>query len=392
MKNYSAKFQALLFIILLGFVSLFTDMTYQGARSITGPYLANLGASAFFISSLYGLSELIGYGARIFTGYLADKWNFYWIFIVVGYIATALTLPFLGFSYSLPLVASLILIERLGKAMRSPSRDTLLSHIGTEVGMGWRFAIQKALDRTGAMLGPLLLIFVLYFGTDYRHSFIYLLIPSILTFVTLVILFRLFPEIKNKKSDGKVNFSAVIKSQSKPFWVCIAGASCLGMGYADFPLIAFHLDRLSYVHGAGLPTVYMLAMGLSAISTLVLGRLFDRLGVYTLIFISILSAFFPALVFLGSLPLAIVGVLIWGIGMGTNESLMKSMIGNITSRRWRGSFYGIYNTAYGVSWFVGSVIIGLLYDFSLFFLVLFSTLSQLLAVPLFFWLKRIVSR
>lgn len=392
MKNHSPKFQALSFIILLGFVSLFTDMTYQGARSITGPYLASLGASAFIISSLYGFSELIGHGARLFTGYLADKWNLYWIFIVVGYLATAMTLPFLTFTHSWQIAALLILIERIGKAMRSPSRDTLLSHAGPKVGMGWGFGIHKALDRTGAMLGPFALMVVMFLGSDYRHAFIYLIIPALLAFVILIFIYRLFPEVKDGNSGIKVDFSVTIKNQTKPFWICIAATSCLAMGYADFPLIAFHLDRFSYVHGVGLPFIYMATMGLSALSVLILGRLFDRLGVYALIFIALLSSFFPALVFLGSLPLAVLGVFIWGIGMGANESLMKSMVGNITSYQWRGSFYGIFNTAYGASWFIGSVIIGLLYDVSLALLVLFATLIQLLAVPLFFWLGHVISR
>src|SRR5260221_8493562 len=179
MKDPTSKSYALVFIILIGLTSLFTDMTYQGARSIAGPYLSNLGANAAVISTLYGAGELIGHGFRVITGIIADRWRLYWLFIVLGYLLSA-AIPLLAFTYSWEAAAALILTERIGKAIRSPARDTLISHVAPRVGMGWGFGIQKALDQTGGMLGPLLIMIVLYYESNYRLAFLTLLGPTFL--------------------------------------------------------------------------------------------------------------------------------------------------------------------------------------------------------------------
>lgn len=388
MKARTPKAYALLFIILIGFTSLFTDMTYQGARSISGPYLATLGANAAIISIIAGLGELIGHGLRVITGYIADKWKIYWVFIVLGYLLNAVTIPFLAFTYSWELAAGLILTERIGKAIRAPARDTLISHMGPDVGMGWGFGIHKALDQTGGMLGPLLIMIILYYESDYRQAFLVLLGPALLTLVMLTVIYRLFPELINGKTQPE--FVITSTSRNKPFWIYLIATAGIAAGYADFPLIAFHLEKVSLLSGAGLPAVYTLSMGLSAVSSLVLGRLFDWYGIYVLMFTVALTALFPPLIFYGSFELSILGVLLWGVGMGAHESLMKSMVASLTPARWRASYFGIFNTAYGIAWFLGSVIIGLLYDVSIAYLVLFSVSAQLFAIPLFIWLKKMI--
>ena len=120
-------------------VSLLADITYEGARSITGPYLAILGANAAVVGFVAGFGELVGYGLRLVSGYLADRTGKYWTITIVGYAINLLAVPLLALADQWWLAALLIIIERMGKGMRVPSRDAMLSHAGHRMGMGWAF-------------------------------------------------------------------------------------------------------------------------------------------------------------------------------------------------------------------------------------------------------------
>lgn len=383
------KHSPMLFIVLIGLSSLFTDMTYQGARSIAGPFFSDLGANALIISTIYGAGELIGHGLRLISGYIVDRWRLYWAFIVLGYLMNALTIPFLSLAPTWQIAASLILIERIGKAIRSPARDTLIAQAGPKVGMGWGFGIHKSLDQFGAMLGPLAIMIVMFDGANYREAFATLLIPALLTMVVLTIIYKMYPDVKRDPTKN-VELLTAFELKSKPFWVYMIATSCIAAGYADFPLIAYHLHQKAIITDTGLPGVYTAAMGMSAISSLLLGKLFDRANIPTLMFTAILSSLFPLMIFYGSYLYVILGIFIWAIGMGAHESLMKSMVANITPTRWRGSFFGIFNTAYGIAWFLGSVAIGYFYEISILYLVIFSTGLQLLAIPLLIVLQHLL--
>ena len=127
---------ALKFIILLGIVSLLADMTYEGARSITGPYLAILGANAVVVGFVAGFGEFIGYALRLVSGYLSDKTRKYWAITITGYFINLLAVPLLALAGSWEIAAVLLITERMGKAFRTPARDVMLSHACSEVGQG----------------------------------------------------------------------------------------------------------------------------------------------------------------------------------------------------------------------------------------------------------------
>ena len=177
-----SKATALRFVILLGIVSLFADMTYESARSISGPYLATFGASAAVVGFVAGFGELVGYALRLISGYLADRTGKYWTITIVGYACNLLAVPLLALAGHWWVAASLMIIERIGKAIRVPSRDAMLSHAGHKMGMGWVFGLHEALDQLGAMLGPLIVAGILYFKGSYQQSFAILLIPALFSF------------------------------------------------------------------------------------------------------------------------------------------------------------------------------------------------------------------
>lgn len=383
-KEDISKRTALKFVILIGVVSLFADMTYEGARSITGPYLAILGANGAIVGFVSGFGELVGYALRLVSGYLADRTGKYWAITIVGYAFNLLAVPLLALAGHWWVAAVLMIIERMGKAMRVPSRDAMLSHAGQKMGMGWVFGLHEALDKTGAMLGPLIVAAVLYFQGGYHESFAILLIPALLALSVLGCACWLYPNPQSLEIEPD---TIKANGMDSSYWLYLTGASLIAAGYADFPLMAYHFQKTALLSPVWIPVFYSIAMGANVIAAPLLGCFYDRKGFLILILITIVSSFFAPLVFLGDFKFALVGVILWSIGVGAHESLMRAIVAQMVPKEKRGSAYGVFNMGFGIFWFLGSFFMGLIYDSSIPTLVIFSLLIQLLAVPLL-WIVR----
>jgi predicted MFS family arabinose efflux permease len=378
-----AQKHALQFILLLGVVSMFADITYEGARSITGPYLAILGANATIVGFVAGFGELIGYSIRLVSGYLTDRTKQYWLITFFGYAINLLAVPLLALTDHWPAAAVLIIFERLGKAIRTPARDAMLSYAGQSFGMGFGFGINEALDHLGAMLGPLIVALVLYTQGSYQEGFALLLLPALLALIVLVIAFR-----HNPHPEYLVINSPKIstKGMDRTFRLYIIGAALIAAGFADFPLIAYHFEKTATFPKTMVPIVYGIAMGVNALSAPFLGHWYDKRGVLILIIITAVSALFAPLVFLGGESLALLGMILWAIGLGAQESLMRAIIGNMVAIEKRATAYGVFNMAFGLFWFLGSVLMGILYDYSIAWLVLFILILEFASIP---WLIKV---
>jgi len=376
---------ALRFILLVGAVSLFADMTYEGARSITGPYLAMLGASATAVGFVAGFGELIGYAVRLASGYLSDRTGRYWAVTIFGYCVNLLAVPLLALAGSWEAAAVLIVLERMGRAIRTPARDAMLSHAAGHTGLGWGFGLHEALDQTGAVLGPLALGAILYFGGDYRVGFAVLLIPALLALSVLLAARLLYPRPRDFELSGPA-----LEGRGLPrsFWVYLAAVALIAAGYADFPLIAYHFGKAEVIAPAWIPVLYAVAMATDAIAALALGRLFDRIGLTTMVLATIGSLLAAPLAFLGGPMAAVAGMALWGVGMGAQESVMRAAIAQIAPAERRGTAYGVFNALYGAAWFAGSVLLGVLYDSSVPTLVAASMLLQAASLPVLLWLVR----
>ena len=372
--------RALRFVVLLGVVSLFADVTYEGARSATGPFLAMLGASAFAVALVSGGGELVGYVLRFWSGRLADRTRRYWTITAVGYAVNLLAVPLLALAGSWPVAATLIVVERAGKALRTPARDAMLSYATATTGRGWGFGLHEALDQVGATLGPLVVAAVALQGVGYRPAFAVLLLPALAALATLAAAWRMFPHPESLE-PASVRLSP--HGFPRRFWVYLAASCLVAVGYADFPLLAYHFGQAGIVPLGWIPALYGLAMAVDAVAALVFGRWFDRLGVRVLAVSTVLSACYAPLAFGNRLSLAIAGSVLWGIGMGAQESIMRAAIAEMTPAERRGTSYGVFNMAYGVSWFVGSALVGWLYTRSLTAIVVFVVLVQLAAAPCF---------
>lgn len=373
---------ALRFVLLVGVLSFFADFTYEGSRSILGPYLGSLQASATLIAVVTGFGELVGYALRLVSGRLADVTRQFWPITIFGYVVQMAAVPALALTQHWPSAAALIILERIGKAIRNPPRDVMLSHAGKHVGYGWVFGLHEALDQSGALAGPLLVASVLAYQGDYHRAFGLLLVPAVITLAFLLLARLLYPRPQDLEST-----SPDLHGRSLPrvFWVYLAGAALVAAGFVDYPLIAYHWSHTGVLHGSDVAIFYSVAMAVSGGGSLLFGRLFDRFGFGVLIGLTLLSAAFAPLVFLGGFWLALVGAAVWGLGMGVHESIIPAAVSHMVRPERRASAFGLFTAGYGVFWFLGSAAIGLLYDRSVAWAIAFCVATELAAIPLFVW-------
>ena len=374
----SGRSRAFQFVILFGVVNLFADLTYEGGRSVTGPFLAQLGATAAVISIVSGAAEFLGYALRAVAGYLADKTKRYWTFTFVGYAINLLAVPALALAGSWPSASVFIAAERTGRAIRRPIVQGMLSHTKGEVGGGLAFGINESLDALGATVGPLVIALVLARGGSYRAGFATLLIAAALSLVMLAITRRRYPHPQTLEAPGRADLTL-----GRSYWIWLIAAGLIGFGFVDFSLIAFHLQRTGVLQREAIPLAYATAMGVGAVGNLALGRLYDRVGMAVIVGVFLVGACFTPLVFFGRATFAFIGAALWGVNKGAQDTLFKPMIAPLIAPSRRTSAFGIFDTVFGVFWVAGSVAFGLLYDKSLTALVTLSVVTQLLSLPLF---------
>ena len=372
-----AKRHAWRAIVLFGVVSLFADITYEGARSISGPFLEGLGASAAVVGIVAGAGELIAYGLRLASGIWADRSRRYWTLAFAGYAINLLAVPLLALAGAWPVAAGLLLVERFGKALRNPSRDAIMAGAALTVGTGRGFALHEALDQIGAVTGPLVVGAAIAWGGGYRAGFAILLIPAV---VALTVLSWARVETSGLAPSSKVPHDATHEPLPRAYWFYLAGAALLAAGLADFPLVAFRLAETQVAAGTAIPLLYSAAMAADAVSALGFGWLFDRYGFGVLALAALLAVPATALAFLGALPAVILGVLLWGAALGAHESVVRAGVAQLAPAGRRGTAFGLFYAAYGGGWFVGSALMGLAYERSPLLLVALSAAFSLSAL------------
>ncbi len=373
------------FVLIIGIVNLFADMTYEGARSITGPFLGSLGASATVVGIVAGTGELFGYGLRSVAGYFADKTQRYWMIVFVGYVINMLAVPALALAGNWPVAAALIVAERTGRAIRKPAVDAMVSYAGKSIGRGWVFGLNEGLDQAGATVGPLIVALVLYLKGGYRSGFGVLLVSALFCLATLMVAHIWYPRPHELERESSTSLKA--KGFAKAYWIYLVAGALIAAGFADFSLISFHFQKAQIISQTTIPLFYAVAMGAGALTNLLLGRLFDRLGFPIVVVAFFVGALFAPLVFLGRYWLTLIGIALWGIGMGAQNSLLKAMLTSVLPVAKRSTGFGLFYAGYGIAWFLGSAAMGLLYDRSIPGLVIFSVVLQFLALPVFFFAR-----
>ena len=388
-------------IVIFGLVSLFGDIVYEGARSVNGPYLKTLGVSAAVVGFIAGLGEFIGYAIRLVSGYFADKTKAYWVFTFLGY-GMLISVPLLSLTGVWQVAALFIIMERFGKALRAPARDTLVSQASKQIGTGLGFAISEVMDQIGALTGPLILSgLFLVIGTHgneiakYQKGYSLFWIPFILVMACVTFAFIKIPN--PEKLEMAVKKAPEPDKLSKTFWLYTVFTFITTMGFVNFALIGYHFKAKNVLSDAQIPLFYAVAMAVDGIAAWFIGTHYDRLkkrsnnekaGLGALLIIPLFSIFIPVFAFSLNFTFALISAIIWGVVMGIHETIMKSAIADLTPMKKRGTGYGIFNTAYGLAMFVGSAAMGLLYDHSIAAVIAVAIALQIFSIPVFFLMRK----
>src|SRR5664279_2893981 len=291
--------------------------------------------------------------------------------------------PAMAFAGNWQMAALLVVVERTGKSLRGPARDVLLSEATSKIGHGWGFGVHAAMDQTGAVLGPLLMADAVMRAQHFGPAFLRLAFPAAGALIALLVARLVYPQA-GKATPRQVQSSVL----PHVFWLYVAAAGVLALGFVDFPLLAYHFQAAALAKPAVIPLLFAGAMGVNGLAALVLGRMFDRYGIQVLSFGILISMIGIPLGFLAGPAGAVASVACWAIGMGAQDASLRAGIAQVVSMNKRGTAFGAFNGVYGIMWFLGSATMGLLYDRWLPALVVFGVLAQLSAAILFFRLRK----
>lgn len=396
------------FIVSFGLVSMLMDTVYEGALAVQGPLLAGLGANAFVVGLVSGLGEATALAGRLFSGPLADRTGRYWTFAILGYAATACAVPAMGFAGSLLGVSLLIIFERFGKSLRTPSRDAMISHAAAAVGRGKGFAMHEVMDQIGAVAGPLVVSALLSATAgDYRVALGALIIPGIAAICVLLALRRKVPNpavyeleaAESAKGETAPERTGSPDAGAQPagtenadrngarklprlFWHYTFACSIMLTGVATFGVIGYHLVSVNLADDALVPLLYAIAMAVDGLFAAITGVLYDKLGTRVLLCLPFVCAAIPFFAYTGNLATVIVGIILWGVSLGIQESTMRAAVADMIPLSQRATAYGLFSVFVGISNLLGGVIAGGLYTVSVPALICYSAAAEAVALVL----------
>ncbi len=364
--------RAVLFVVLLGAVSLFADATYEGARSVLGPYFEQLAAGIVFTGALAGLGEAAAYALRVVSGYVADRTGAYWTFTFLGYAVNLGAVPLLALAGNWELAAVLVLAERLGKALRVPARDTLLATASHRLGYGTAFGIHELLDQIGAVGGPIWVAVALGITGELQAAFAWLGLPAALALAALLWA-RVWwgrnvgradrPGATTEHTEGdEVDQPAAVRRAAR-FRLFCAFVFLTNVAFASWMFLGYHFKGTLGIGPTWIAIVYAVAMGVDAVAAVPLGTLFDRLGTRILVAAPLLGAAASAAAFLApGFPVALVAATLWGLAMSMQETVFKAVVPLLVGEKRRATAYGWVQANQGIGWLVGAGVLGTVYQ------------------------------
>ncbi len=388
------------FILSFGVVSMLMDIVYEGALSVQGPLLLSLGASAAIVGIVSGVGEATALAGRLVSGPWADRTKKYWLFAIIGYAITAIAVPAMGIVGSVGGVAFLIIFERFGKSVRTPSRDAMISHASAAVGRGKGFAMHEMMDQIGAMAGPLIVAAILWAtANNYAPALGILGIPGVAAICVLLGLRHRVPDpsvyeenlenvtsganngsadrdrakaaanrnetdARQKQVAQKNKKSSVVSLLPKTFWAYSTICGLVLSGVATFAVLSYHMVSTGIINDAAVPVIYAVAMAVDAVFALITGTLYDKLGPRVLLVLPIVCAVIPLIAYGDQLWMLVTGAVLWGASLGIQESTMRAYVADLVSTDHRASAFGVFSVFTGIGSFLGGTIAGALYGIS----------------------------
>jgi MFS family permease len=382
----SNRISPLRFVVGFGIVSAFTDVVYEAARAMIGPYLGTLGATATTVGIVTGAAEAAALVLRLFTGRLSDRTGRPWPQTAFGYALTAVCVPLVAVTGNIVAAGLFYNAERVGKAVRTPARDTMLAHASAELGRGYAFGLHKAMDQVGAVAGPLLVAATLALGGSYRLAFGLLAIPGALSLFALARLRAAVPDPLQWQPQVSVSPSKQLSLDGGlpgQFWRYSAFTAVTMLGFSTWAVLAFHLTEQRLLPVSVVPVLYAVAMAAAAVAAVVFGRVYDRVGLRGLVVLPLLAATIPFLGFSSTPSLVVLGALAWGTAVGVQDSTMRAAVADLVPRQRLGAGYGTFTAVYGLAWMIGTGTIGWLYEHGRTALTTFVVVTQVVALVMF---------
>jgi MFS family permease len=351
------------FVVAFGVVSLLGDLVYEGGRSITGPYLATLGASATVVGVVSGAGEAVALVLRLGTGRASDRTGRRWALTIAGYAITVVSVPLMAVAHAVAPASALVVSERFGKAVRSPARDTMLAQASVDMGHGRAFGLHEALDQSGALLGPLLVAAMVAIS-GYRLGYAVLAMPGVLALLAVARLRAAVPHPEAYPHAAAQTAAASPAGDGFPrrFWLYAAFTALTMTGFATFAVLAYHLQVNHVLSAPLIPVVYAAAMGAAALGALAAGAAYDRIGLRGMAVLPVLAAAVPFLSFATAPALVWAGAIVWGLAMGVHESTMRAAVADLVPAARRGAGFGAFTAVYGLAWLVGAGVVAALYS------------------------------
>ncbi len=347
-----------------GLVSLCADMVYEGMRSVAGPFLGELGASALTVGVVTGAGEAVALVLRLASGPWADRSGRHWRLAVIGYVLTAVCVPLLAFAPLLGVAgvgfaSAMILLERTGKAIRSPAKSALLARMTAATGRGKGFGVHKALDQVGAVSGPLVVAGVVLVSGTTSIGLAVLAVPGVVSLLLLAQLRRGVPSLAAPEPAGEAHqqLPARLPAQFHRFSLAAAGTTA---GLMTFGVISLQMVDDGVFSVGLVPVVYAAAMAAGAVAALGSGALFDRWSGRVLLAVPVLVAVVPLLVFDDRAWVALVGVVVWGAATGVQDSTVKAYVADLVAPARRATAYGVFAAVQGTGALAGGVLAGAL--------------------------------
>ncbi len=363
--------------ISLSLVSLFADVTYEGARSIVGAYFRVLGATILVVG-LATISDLVGFLFRGLSGFIAGysrSSRVYWLLIYIGYAINLFAVPLLAFTGYWEEALVLVILERLGKGLRTPARDVVLAEVTEGIGRGKGFGLHEVFDQIGGFLGPSIVAYSMVSYASFHVSFLILFIPALTAMFFLTIAYSLYPRVKAITSAPRGS-SRVLP---KKFWRFILVVVIASLGFIHWSLVAYYLKDSSVVADAYIPVLYMVAMASDALIAFPIGYLYDRIGVKTLVLAPLILATTTPMLFYSKSTI-LVFAFTWGLAMGFYETVMRACIADIVEPGSRAYAYGVYGVAFGLSWCIGNIVMSYLYMYSITTIPLYTIVVETIAL------------
>lgn len=347
-------------VFFVGLTSFFTDTSVKMIYSVMPLFLLSIGASKASIGLIEGIAESTASLLKAFSGYWSDKIGKNKPFLIIGYGITALVTPLYALAKIPVHVLFLRFFERIGKGVRVAPRDSLISGSVQKDEIGKSFGFHKAMDNSGAIIGPLLAAFLLIiFPFNYANIFLLATIPAIMGVLTIVFFIKEAKSEKKEKNTTKIS----LKQLPKKFYFFLTIIFVFTLGNSSVSLLLVKTAETG-INESYIPFMFMITAIVSVFFAMPIGKLSDRIGREKLIIIGFFVYVVVYYLFgrFNNISIFIFSFALYGFFLALTEGTQKAMISDIVSKDLKGTAYGIYSAILGIALLPASLIAGLLYD------------------------------